>query len=158
MKKQNQLSPEKYIRQKARLLPILECYVNKEWQNIGMAQIIVCRKHTIGNVTLGFYLVDTFALGVKDSFFRFNISPAEYADLVNTLKQNFKTDNADELIKTEYVTVHNIIYGALEFAKEYGYKPCKEFDTTQYILEEDTEEIELIEFEFGKNGKPLLIL
>ena len=41
MKKQQpkQLSPENYIKTKARTLPLDQCFVNVEWKNMGMANI-----------------------------------------------------------------------------------------------------------------------
>lgn len=64
----------------------------------------------------------------------------------------------DKFIKTDYSLVHNIIFGANEFAEDNGYKVCKNFNLTQFILEEDTEEIELIDIEFGRDGEPFLIM
>jgi hypothetical protein len=158
MKQQkNQLSPEKYIRTRARTLPIGECWVNDNWQEAGMANIIVARKHVTGNLTLGIYLVDTFALGVKNTFFRFNIRKEDYNELVAGFKENFRDTNGSEYVRTEYAEVHNIIYGANAFAEDNDFKPCEDFELTQYILEEDDDRIELIEYEFGKDGKPFLI-
>lgn len=51
--------------------------------------------------------------------------------------------------------MHNIIHAALEFAEVIGLPPCKEFrQTTRFFLEENTDEIELIEIECGRDGKP----
>ncbi|MGH2643198.1 MAG: hypothetical protein ACRDE2_04565, partial [Chitinophagaceae bacterium] len=58
------------------------------------------------------------------------------------------------LIPCDYPLVHNIIYGAIEFAEDFGFFPHKDFKTTQYILEEDDDRVELIDIEFGKEGKP----
>lgn len=49
--------------------------------------------------------------------------------------------------------MHNWIYGAIAWANEAGISPHKSFSVTQYMLEEDTEDIPLIEYEFGCNGK-----
>ena len=156
--KQKLLSPETYIRTKARQLPIAECFLNQKWNEIGMAHILVARKHNNGNFTIGFYLVDTYALGVKDSFYKFNISPSEYDEIIQTLIKGHSEMNSDSIEKADYVLVHNIIYGAIAFAEDYGYKACREFYLTQFILEEDTEDIEFIDIDFGQDGKPLLIL
>lgn len=43
------------------------------------------------------------------------------------------------------------------FAEEFGIKPDKSFALTQYILEEDTEEIPLIEYKYGRGGRPHLV-
>lgn len=145
------LSPENYIRTKARILPIYECLVNAEWKETGIANIIIARSHVNGNITVCFYLVDIFCLGVKNTHYRFNISKEEYQDMVNQSSDM-------EPISISYAFMHNIIYAAVEFADEYGFKPHKDFTSiTRFMLEEDTDDIELIEIECGKDGKPLYI-
>jgi tetratricopeptide (TPR) repeat protein len=147
------LSAEGYIRKKARTLPIFECLINSDWKKGGMADIIIARRHINGNITLGFYLVDILCLGVKDSFYSFNILPHEYENLKREYSEELKT------IKCNYALVHNIIYGAVEFAEEFGFHPHKDFlKITVNILEEDDEKVELIDIEFGQNGKPCLIV
>jgi len=148
---QVKLTPENYIKTKARTLPIHACYLNSEWKESGLANILVVRKHTNGNFTLGSYLVDTFALGTKNTFFRFNISEEEYEALLEKLKSSIDT-------QVDYTLVHNIIYGANAFAEDNNFKIYKDFRITQYILEEDTDDIEFIDIEFGKDGKPFLII
>jgi len=54
------LSPENYIRKKARSLPIYECWVNTNWEGSGMANIVIARSHTNGNITFCIYLVDLY--------------------------------------------------------------------------------------------------
>lgn len=143
-----QLSPENYIKTKARTLPIDKCYVNADWKESGMANIAVERKHTNGNFTYGVYLVDLFALGTKNTFWDFNTPISIY----EKLKQG------PDIVEIDYNLAHNIIYGGNEYATENGFKIHKDFiNLTQYILEVDDDRIPLIEIEFGKNGKPLVI-
>ncbi len=157
MSNNSPLSPEKYILTRARSLPISNCYVNSNWQEIGMANIMVTRKHSNGNFTLGIYLVDTFALGVKVTFYRFNMTPQNFEILLNNFRDIYENGEESLIEKTDYVIVHNIIYGAIAFAEEHGYHPSKDFNLTKHILEEDDENTELIEYEFGKDGKPVFI-
>ncbi len=147
MAKQKQLSPENYIKTRARTLPIDKCYINVDWKETGMANIVVQRKHTNGNFTFGVYLVDLFALGTKDTFWNFNTPISIYEKLKHGIKH----------IEVEYNLVHNIIFGGNEYAEEHGFKIHKDFNLTKYILEPDDENIPLIDIEFGKNGKPLVI-
>ncbi|MGZ3951663.1 MAG: hypothetical protein ACXVBZ_09715, partial [Flavisolibacter sp.] len=93
MKKQQPLSPRKYIETKARSLPVYKCWVNPEWKEAGMANVIVARQHVNQNLTVGIYLVDLMCLGIKDTLYYFN-EPAE--SVVETL-------GVDELfIEIEY--------------------------------------------------------
>jgi tetratricopeptide (TPR) repeat protein len=145
------LSPEKYIRTKARQLPIDKCYINEGWNESGLCTLVISRKHTNNNLTFGVYLVDIFCLGLKDSLHYFNMSKGEFDDFLDTLSEQ------EDILEIEYPLAHNIIYGAIEFADDFEFKPHKSFQLTQYILEEDTDEIEIIEIPFGIDDKPAVI-
>jgi hypothetical protein len=148
------LSPENYIRQRVRSLPIHECLINKDWKQGGEASIMVSRKHSNGNYTYGIYLVDLYCQGIKDTFYNFNKSESDYLSDVNLI-----LEGAGGGEKVEYALVHNIIYEALAYAAEYEFRPHKDFDkVSKFILEDDTEEIDLIEIECGWNGKPCLVV
>jgi hypothetical protein len=143
------LSPENYIRKKARTLPIYECRVNEEWEESKMVQLSVARQHTNGNITACFYLVDLMCLGIKDTTFMFNAPIKEYREHIERIEERM------DMIVIDYVLAHNIIYAGLEYAEEYGFKPHKDFTSiTRFMLEEDTDDIELIDIECGLDGRP----
>ncbi len=151
-KQPQQLSPEKYIRQKARTLPVLECWVNEDWNQTKIANITVARKHSNGNISSASYLVDLYCLGVKDTGFQFNISPLDYEEFLEEMH------SAYEFIKIDYKLAHNIIFAGYEFALNIDINPHPEFSkTTMYFLEEDNDNVDLIDIECGQNGKPMII-
>ncbi|TSA38180.1 MAG: hypothetical protein D4R64_03910 [Porphyromonadaceae bacterium] len=155
-KKKNQLlSPENYIRTRARNLPLGTCYINDSWRDTGSAMIIVTRDHINGNITHGNYIIDLFCLGVKESNWIFNQNPLDFKDFLD--HQLNTNDLGFKMIAISYVRVHNIIYGAVEYAGELGFSPHKSFELTKHILEEDDEHVKLIDIEFGFKGKPLYI-
>lgn len=145
------LSPENYIRQKARTLPMYECLVNSDWEESGLGNLIVARRHITGNITAGMYLVDLKCLGVKNAAYWFNLYENEYLEII------VKARHSMELIKISYTLAHNMVYAGIEFAEEFGFKPHKDFNVAKFILEEDTEAIELMEIECGIDGKPAYI-
>ena len=150
---QQQMSPTKYITSgRARLLPLHQCWISENWQEEGMCSIIVERQHSTGNITLGTYLIDLYCLGLKNTMAAFSKSAYE----VQELKDNFEQAHGG-MIEIDYVLAHNIIYGAIAYAEDLGFKPEKDWAVSQFILEEDTEDIELIDIVFGKNGKPLFV-
>ena len=53
------------------MLPIGNCYISDDWQHAGEAIVWVTRCHPQGTYTVGTYFVDTFCLGVKNSYYRF---------------------------------------------------------------------------------------
>lgn len=143
------MSPERYLKERVRTLKIGKCYIMKDWQEEGFALVIVTRLHKQGTYTLGVYTVDRFCLGVKDSFYEFNLDEESY--------NQFLDDTSGELVEISYNEAHNIIYGALEFAAEGGIKPCKSWALTKYILEEDDDHVPLIDVEMGYHGKHFLV-
>ncbi len=144
------LSPENYIRKKARTLPVYECLVRSDWEETKMTTVTVARNHTNGNITVCSYLVDLFCLGVKDSMYLFNVPVQQYQEFKE------KVNGEMEMTEVDYTLAHNIVYAGIEFAEEFGFKPHNDYESvTKYMLEEDTEDIELIEIECGNNGKPL---
>ncbi len=145
------LSPENYIRKKSRTLPIYECLVNTEWKEQGVAHVVVARAHVNGNITMCIYLVDIFCLGIKNTHYYFNIPEAEYQEM----KEGMDHITLEPI---SYNLAHNIVFAGLEYAEEYEFKPHKDFTSiTRFMLEEDTDDIELIDIECGLDGKPFYV-
>lgn len=142
------MSPVRFLKERAASLPIYKCYINETWKQGGEAMVVVSRERGNGNLCVAFFLVDVFCLGVKDAFGE-----------VNYTKENLQAyiDRNTFFKETDYPLVHNIVYGAIEFAEESGIEPCKEFETWGNVLSEDNDDIPLIDIEFGKNGKHLLV-
>ena len=146
------LSPENYIRKKARSLPIYECRINEAWEDTQLAQLSVARSHINGNITACFYLVDLMCLGVKDTDYMFNAPIHAYREHIEKINDGLPS------VDIAYELAHNIVYAGVEFADDYGFKPHKDFTSvTRFMLEEDTDDIELIEIECGKNGEPTYV-
>lgn len=148
------LSPENYIRQRARNLPLFKCYVNENWSGDGsIAHLTISRKHINGNITFCSYLVDLKCLGIKDTMYQFNMPDFEFDEFVQKMDDNL------HLIEIDYNLAHNIIYAGWEFAEEIGFEPHKDFlSITQYMLAEDNDDIPLVEVACGdKEGKPFYI-
>lgn len=152
-KKQQQISPEKLIRERGRSLEIYECLMDKEsMMRDGESPIIVTRKHKGDKYTSAFYLVDSYCTGVKDTFYKVRLDEEEYRDLMRHMHRGC------DLEKVDYVEAHNWIFGAIEFAAEAGINPHKDFAVTKWLLEDDEEDtIPIIEYEFGKDGKHHLV-
>jgi len=142
------LSPEQYLKQKARSLEIGKCYISEDLTECGEGVIFVTRLHKGGKISMAFYLVDTFCLGIKDSSYKLRMEEEKVQEFLTHYKK---------MNECSYEEAHNWIYGAIAFAEEGGIEPDKSFELTQYMLEEDTDDIPLIEYEFGKDGEHLLV-
>lgn len=142
------LSPEQYLKQKARSLEIGKCYISDDIAECGEGVIFVTRNHKGGKVSMAFYLVDIYCLGMKDSYYKLRMDEEEIQDYVSRYTK---------MRECSYEEAHNWIYGAIAFAEEGGIEPDRSFALSQYMLEEDTDDIPLIEYEFGKDGQHFLV-
>lgn len=153
-KEQQHMSPEAYIRKRGRQLEIGKCYVTDglfDKDTTGEGYVIVTRNHTGGKISCAIFLVDVLCLGIKDSFIRLRLDSFDFQEILESF------ECATDMVECSYNEAHNIIYGALAFAEDAGIEPHKTFALTQYMLEEDTDDIPIIEYDFGKNGKHFLI-
>lgn len=151
VKPQVKLKPENYIRKHGRKLPIYECLIRDDWKEAMFSPVIVSRKKANGNIITATYIVDLQCLGVKDTFFGYDLSPINYSERLQQMGQGMEIN----FIPIDSSLAHNIIYGAVEFAEDCGFEPHKNFtNTTEYLLDR-VESIEYIEVHFGdKEGKP----
>ena len=151
MNKQNQLSPEKYIITKGGQLPFHECFVNEGWQEKGMATLVISKKMPSGKLIVATYLIDSYCLGLKDTFYKFALDEFGYSDFLDQLNEQ------QGMIKCDLNFAHNIIYGAIDYAQELGFTPNKDFKITEYLLDSDLIDDGIDELVFGMNGKPTFI-
>jgi len=117
----------------------------------GIKQIIVARQKTGGKLVVGFFLIDLFCLGLKDTFYREFDDEEELEDMIFS---ELPYEINEQEIDSTYA--QNLVYGAIEYAEDLGFSPHKEFKVSEYILD-DVEELEYIEIEFGKDGKPFYL-
>jgi hypothetical protein len=145
-------NPVDFIRTRARSLAMHDCFINQNWKDTGLADIVVTRRQPDGNFTSGTFQVDIFCLGVKQTVYHFNKNEQDYKEMLAPML------SADAMVKVDYGLAHNIIYAANEFAGTYGFIPADSFTRiTQYLLEPDTDDIQLIDIECGFGGKPYYI-
>lgn len=148
---QQAFSPQRFVRERMRTVKIGKCYMfaDEEWRD-GLGYVIVIREHTGGKKSFAVYMVDRWCVGVKDTFFNVRQDDDSIEELLSKVGEY-------RLQEVSYNEAHNMVWGAVDYAEEAGIKPHKDFATTQYFLEEDTDEIPLIEYEFGKDGKHYLV-
>jgi hypothetical protein len=146
------LSPLRYIRQ-ARNYPIEGCWVQKDWDKSGLAVVVIARRQPNGNLVFGDYLVDNYCLGLKDTFCNADIPSGEFRR--EFLPKLFQT--AGKPISISPDLAHEIIYGSIEYAKQFGFRPHRDFDLSQSILDPSGAHPRTGQVEFGKDGKPFFI-
>jgi hypothetical protein len=140
-----------YVRQ-ARHFPIEGCWVQEEWDESGLAVVVIARRQPNGNIVFGVYLVDYYCLGVKDTFCRTDISEELF-------QHDFmpKTYRDHAPISISPALAHEIVYGGIEYAAQFGFRPQRDFKLSQYILDPPGMHPRSGTVKFGKEGKPCYI-
>lgn len=149
MENQKKLSPEKYIITKSHDLPFYECYINENWQDSGMAAVMISKKMPSGKLIIGMYMVDVFCLGLKATSYRFALDEDGYEIFFSEIESRLGV-----LVNCDLVFAHNLIYGGIDYGEENGFKPPKDFNITEFLLNTDLIDGGIDEIEFGKDGKP----
>ncbi|MDP2753542.1 MAG: hypothetical protein Q8P40_04045 [Nitrospirota bacterium] len=136
---------------RAKQFPIYECLINEDWQDKGLAHILLSRKQLNNELIIGVFLVDIYCLGLKNTFCNANISLEEYERL------KFRISQESSLVTCDPILANRIIYGAIEYARKLGFEPQKDFRLSQFTLDESSDANLSYDVEFGKDGKPLYI-
>ena len=149
---QNMTPIQYFLSGRARTLELAECLVNDDWEESGMAMIVVARRHKTGNINFGSFVVDTYCLGVKDTSQSFNRFPEDYQEYKDSLfeRGGLTIENID------YALAHNIIFGALNYAAKLGFAAQKDWKYGQMILE-PINAVAKMPLEFGKDGQPFYV-
>ena len=96
--------------------------------------------------------VDIFCLGVKDANSVFNRNMDDYVYYKDQIYQHGPE------IPISYDLAHNLIFGAIEYAKNLGFQPHKDWEYAQFILEpKSSPSVQKMDLDFGKDGKPFYI-
>jgi tetratricopeptide (TPR) repeat protein len=127
--------------------PVYEVWINNDWRDEGMAQIVVARQLPNLRYMLGVYLVDTFGLGLKDTFHRPQLKYEDLEDLLGRFPA--------ELEEAEYEDARSIVLGAIEYARKLGFEPQRDFKRTSTIIEGERDFER--KFTFGNDGVPFYV-
>lgn len=146
------ISPLHYIRQ-ARNYPLEGCWIQKGWQESGLAVIVIARRQPDGNIVFGNYLVDYYCLGLKNTYCNAEVPSGEFRH--SMLPRMF--ENVGPFMEISPALAHEIIYGAIEYARHFGFNPQRDFRDSQYILDQPGVHPYSGRIQFGKDGKPFYI-
>lgn len=144
------LSEKDYVKKFARTFPVEMCEMTYAPTNPHTVRVLVVRKEPTGLYTVGFYLIDSWCRGLYDTYCRAHITQEQLDDVLNMDKEN------RIITPMTYDEAHNYIFGAIEYGQEAGFDEPKEFKESQYVLAEDTDDIPLISYDFGIDGKRVL--
>ncbi len=136
----------------ARKFPFYECLINPAWRDDGLATITISRRQPDGNLVFGLFLMDIYCLGLKNTFCNADFSISRYK--TELLRKIYPDENP---VQCPISLAHQIIYGGIAFAWQFGFKPNKDFKLSQYVLDDEDSVGPCEDIEFGKDGEPFFV-
>ncbi len=144
-------SPRKYIKEKGRIIPIYKCLIADRYDDMGLSLCLVIRKQPGGKFMFASFVVDRHCLGVKDASTNCNFEEEQIEEITEKLSMNGR------IKKVSRAYFHNLIYAAIDFAEENGFRPHPDFKLAEYVLDPELINDGIDEIEVGINGKPFFI-
>lgn len=145
-------SPTVGLVRHARSYPLVGCWTQRNWDRAGLAVVVVARRQPDGHIIFGTFLVDYYCLGVKDAYTRVNVPYSVF--LHDALPHMIPGSDAIEITPA---LAHEIIYGGIEYAARFGFRPHPDFRTAQDVLDPLEQHPRSGTVTFGKDGKPFYI-
>jgi hypothetical protein len=145
------LGPRYYL-QHAREYPILGCWVMKDWHEEGITPVVVARQQTLDKVIFTVCLVDLYCLGIKDAYADTDVSLRKFQSELPRMCSGAPEPCSIEL-------AHEIIYGGMEYAEQYGFKPHIDFTAQlcDQVLDPPETHPRINNVAFGKDGMPFFV-
>jgi len=140
----------RYYIEHAREYPIMGSWVMEGWQKTGLTPVVLARQQAEDKVIFGVYMVDLYCLGVKDAYCNGDFSLKQFQS--NLAKM---CSGAPE--PCDLGLAHELVYGAINFARRYGFEPHPDFALASWVLDAPETHPQKYELAFGKDGKPFFI-
>ncbi|OQA46221.1 MAG: hypothetical protein BWY52_00866 [Chloroflexi bacterium ADurb.Bin325] len=147
-----QVSSAMSLLREARSYPLLGCWAPSDWDQHGLAVVTVARRQPNNLVTFATFLVDYYCLGVKSAYF--NVDVPHHQFMSEYLP---KMMLGAEPTQVPLALAHELIYGSVEYAARWGFRPAPDFKIAQLVLDPPDAHPVTGQIEFGKDGKPLFI-
>ncbi len=130
--------------------PIQHCLVSEGLFENGMGMVVLARGETTASVYMATFLLDTFALGVKDVFFR-PIAGGEFAEYLRHMSVSSR------MVPAEPAYARKLLRDLVVWARGNGIAPHRDFAKIEPIFGTVNADTWEIDFAFGHGGKPLIM-
>ncbi len=108
--------------------PLYSCVVNRDWRKCGEASILLARTVSPTSVTLAAFLVDLWAMGLKDAWGRTDLPVSEFDDSVRRMDERLGT----RALKIE--SARDIVYGGIQLARDSGFRLPRKHECWAAVL------------------------
>lgn len=108
--------------------PCYVCLATENWRDAGLASILFAREVAPRRVTMAAFLVDTWAMGLKDAWGHIDMAASEFEEMVATHRQR------TGLAPLEPVTARHLVYGGIELARRLGFRLPRKHERWTTVL------------------------
>ncbi len=108
--------------------PVYDCFANANWRECGQAAIYLGRKIAPGRITLASFLVDLWAMGLKDAWGRVDLPAAEFDELRS------RVSSSTAIGSMNLDTARHLVFGGIDLARELGFRLPKRYDRWTAVL------------------------
>ena len=131
--------------------PFEGCWVQDGWDEHGLAVLVIARRSPKDRLYFASYLIDYYCLGLKDTFFNIDISQDKFRDVLRDVMPSGPVKEISPDL------AHEIIYGGIEYAAQFGFRPHPDYRMTRHFLDPEDAHPRTGTVSFGHEGKPLYI-
>lgn len=128
-----------------------EAYMEKGWEELGLAHLFVSRIREDGSSDFAMFLVDLFCLGVKDAAFEADVSESYLKELV---EERLPEDYRERI---HPACAKKLIEGAIAYAESLGFTAHHDFRKARKVLNGIDAAACPREFTFGRDGRPCYV-
>lgn len=135
----------------ARTFGVSYCLATESIFDVGIGHVVLGRTTSPFKVAFSVFLVDVFCLGVKNGFYG-ERTHDEFKEMLNKVA-------GDEFPFVEIAPecARKLVEGAVAYAENLGLSPHADYPPAAALFGDINAEACPIEYEFGKDGKPLFV-
>jgi len=127
---------------------MLECWINSNWREQGMASLFLLGNAGAGGFVFAAFLLDIWCVGLKDAYGQTGISRLDFQD--NILK---RAKDTMPMVRVDPTNARKLVASAIRFSRQNGFKLPAHFDRWTAIFG-DLGGISSADLSaFGKDGK-----
>lgn len=130
--------------------PIRHCLVPATLFDSGIGTVILARGMATNHLAVGVFLVDTWCLGIKDTFFR-PVDAEMFAKMIAGLGDAARLESVDPSY------ARKLLRDAAAWAASIGFSPHRDFAAVEQLFGDVRADACDATFQFGREGKPFYL-
>lgn len=127
--------------------PLYRCLIHGDASEAGIATVFLAREAETGEIAMAAFLVDTYALGIKDVVFRL-LEPSQFDEFISMAQA------AAPVVPVDPAYARKLVRDARAYAASLGLRPHRNFAAVESLFGDVRAEDCSETFAFGRDGKP----